>query len=281
MEKIYKFLLTKIIGSYINILSYIAPKKAFKLAYTFFSNPRIGKLKAENLPQFLQDSHQETLQHKEHTIQTYIWKGDTTTILLAHGWESNTARWEKLLPNLIQTGHTIVAVDAPAHGLSSGKEFNVPLYASFLEVVIRKHQPKHIIGHSMGGITATYYQYLYSNHHLEKMVLLGSPSDFSIILENYLKLLSLNHNIRKAFHNYTLERFQIDIDNFSGKEFLKTTQLKGIIIHDTEDTVVRIAEAQKLASTWKSSELITTSGFGHSLRDESINEKIIDFLLEA
>ena len=281
MEKIYKFLLTKTIGGYINILSYVAPEKAFKLAYKFFSNPRLGKLIPENLPKFLQDSQLEILQEKDFSIQTYLWKGDSTVILLAHGWESNSARWEKLLPNLIQTGHTIVALDAPAHGLSSGKEFNVPLYASFIEVVIQKHQPKHIIGHSMGGIAAIYYQHKFTNHNLEKMVLLGSPSDFSIILENYLKLLSLNHKIRVAFHKNILERFQINIDDFSGKYFLKTSQLKGMIVHDTEDTVVQIIEAQKMASSWKSVQLITTSGFGHSLRDESINEKIIAFLVEA
>lgn len=281
MEKIYKFLLAKTIGGYINILSYAAPEKAFKLAYKFFSNPRIGKLIPENLPKFLQDSQLEILQEKDFSIQTYLWKGDSTVILLTHGWESNSARWEKLLPNLIQTGHTIVAIDAPAHGLSSGKEFNVPLYALFIEVVIQKFQPKHIIGHSMGGIAAIYYQHKFTNHNLEKMVLLGSPSDFSIILENYLKLLSLNNKIRVAFHKYILERFQINIDDFSGKSFLKTSQLKGIIVHDTEDTVVQIIEAQKIASSWKSAQFITTSGFGHSLRDESINEKIIAFLVEA
>lgn len=281
MEKIYKLLLTKIIGSYINILSYVAPKKAFELAYKFFSNPRIGKLIPENLPKFLQDSHLEILQEKDFSIQTYLWKGDATIILLAHGWESNSTRWEKLLPDLIQTGHTIVALDAPAHGMSSGKEFNVPLYASFIEIVIQKYQPKHIIGHSMGGIAAIYYQYLYTNHNLEKMVLLGSPSDFNIILENYLKLLCLNHKIRVAFHKNILERFQINIADFSGKEFLKTCELKGIIVHDTEDLVVRIIEAQKIASSWKSAQLITTSGFGHSLRDASIHEKIISFLVEA
>lgn len=278
MEKIYKFLLTKIIGSYSNILSYVAPEMAFELAYKFFSNPRIGKLIPENLPEFLQDSQLEILQDKEHTIQTYLWKGDATVILLAHGWESNTARWENLLPNLIQTGHTIVALDAPAHGLSSGKEFNVPLYASFIEVVIQKFQPKHIIGHSMGGIAAIYYQHIYTNHNLEKMVLLGSPSDFSIIFENYLKLLSLNHKIRVAFHKYILERFQINISEFSGKNFIQNTKLQGIIAHDIHDKIVLYSEAEKLASSWKNATFISTTGLGHSLHDVELNQKISIFL---
>ena len=271
-------LLAKSIGFYINILSYIAPKKAFSLAYKFFSNPRIGKLNSENLPKFLQDSHLEILQEKDFSIQTYLWKGDATVILLTHGWESNAARWEKLLPNLIQTGHTIIALDAPAHGLSSGKEFNVPLYASFIEVVIQKHQPKHIIGHSMGGIAAIYYQYLHPNHPLEKMVLLGAPSDFSIILDNYLNMLSLNNNIRNAFHDYITDRFQINISEFSGKNFIQNSKLQGIIAHDIHDKIVLYSEAEKLASSWKNATFISTTGLGHSLHDVELNQKISTFL---
>lgn len=281
MKKIKAFLLTKSLGLYINLLSYVAPSKAFELAYIFFSNPRSGRLQEETLPKILDDSDRETLHLNGHTIQTYRWSGNGNVILLLHGWESNSSRWEKLLPLLLKTGNTIVALDAPAHGLSDGKEFNVPLYASFAEMVVKKYQPQHIIGHSMGGITAIYHQHQYGNPLLQKMVLLGAPSDFSIILHNYLKLLSLNNKIKNAFYHYTKERFQIDIDDFSGQAFLKTSQVQGLIIHDNDDTVVLFEEAKKLAFAWKSAKLISTKGLGHSLHDEEVNQKIVAFLLEA
>lgn len=234
-----------------------------------------------NLPGFLQTAELETLQSDTHQIQTYLWRGDSTVILLAHGWESNSWRWEKMLPQLLQTGHTIVALDAPAHGLSSGKEFNVPLYVSFIDLVAKKHQPRFMIGHSLGGIAATYYQHKHPDHSLEKMVLLGAPSDFAIILENYIGMLSLNKRMHKAFEAYTLSRFQLQISEFSGQQFLRGSQLKGLIAHDTEDTIVLYKEAQKLASTWKNATVIATSGLGHSLHDEELNQKIVAFLLEA
>ena len=281
MKKLKAFLLTKSVGLYINALSYVAPRKAFQMAYVFFSNPRAGKLHLENLPKILQASDMETLTLDGHSIQTYRWQGNETVILLMHGWESNSLRWEKLLPFLQKTGSTIVAIDAPAHGLTNGKEFNVPLYASFAELVIQKYQPKQIIGHSMGGITAIYHQHHYSNAHLTKLVLLGAPSDFSIILNNYLQLLSLNNRIKKAFYDYTKERFQINIDDFSGQEFIKKSLVNGLIIHDTGDTVVLFKEAKKLSNAWKSAQLITTSGLGHSLHDDEVNQKIVAFLVEA
>jgi pimeloyl-ACP methyl ester carboxylesterase len=274
-------LLAKSIGLYINVLSYVAPKKAFNLAYQFFSNPRSGRLQSASLPEILQKSHRETHQLNEHNVKTYHWQGNETVVLLMHGWESNSSRWEKLLPQLLNTGSTIIALDAPAHGLTNGKEFTVPLYASFAEMVIQKYQPQHIIGHSMGGITAIYHQHQYGNPLLQKMVLLGAPSDFRIILHNYLKLLSLNNKIKSAFYQYTKERFQIDIDDFSGQAFLKTSQVQGLIIHDNDDTVVLFEEAKKLAFAWKSAKLISTKGLGHSLHDEEVNQRIVAFLLEA
>jgi hypothetical protein len=37
----------------------------------------------------------------------------------------------KNVAHLKKLGKTIIAIDAPAHGLSSGKEFNVPPYTEF------------------------------------------------------------------------------------------------------------------------------------------------------
>ena len=90
MKKLKAFLLTKSVGLYINALSYVAPRKAFQMAYVFFSNPRAGKLHLENLPKILQASDMETLTLDGHSIQTYRWQGNETVILLMHGWESNS-----------------------------------------------------------------------------------------------------------------------------------------------------------------------------------------------
>lgn len=291
---IFKFnymasLLPKIIGCYINILSYAAPKKAFSLAYKLFSNPRLGRLDSKNLPSILQTAKRETITNDGHHFETYLWsqgetelgEGEETIILLVHGWESNASRWEKLVSHLLKTKHTILAVDAPAHGLSGGSEFNVPLYASFIDVVVKRFNPKHIVGHSMGGIAAAYYQHQYPGHNLQKMVLLGAPSDFSIILENYIKLLSLNQKIWQALVDYTKTHFKINVHEFTGQRFLKNTKLPGIIAHDTTDTVVLYSEAQKLAASWQHAEFITTTGYGHSLHDDELYQKITAFLVEA
>lgn len=280
MKKIQQFLLVKSIGFYINLLSFINLDKAEKLSYKLFSQPRKGRINKNNLPKSLITSTQESFEYKNETIQSYRWDGNDEVIMLIHGWESNSSRWEKLLTYLIPLGKTIVAIDAPAHGLSSGKEFNAPKYADFIEVVTQKHQPKYIIGHSVGGATISYYLYKFNNPSIEKVVLLGSPSDFKILSNNYVSLLSLNNKVKSSLENLYYQKFNIHIDDFKGHYFAKNFTQQVLIAHDVDDTIVLIDESKKYASSWKNAEYIETKGLGHSLHDVDLYQKISDFLAQ-
>jgi hypothetical protein len=281
VKKLIYFLYTKSAGLYINLLSFVFPIKATQIAYSLFSEPRDGRLTKSNLPTILQDTVSETFQHNEHHFQSYTWKGNNNVILLVHGWESNASRWENILPYLQKSGSTIIAIDAPAHGLSSGKEFNIPQYAEFIHVLFQKYNPKHLIGHSLGAKTCLYYQSVYQDNNLEKMVILGSPSDFNIILNNYINLLSLNSTITKGLEKHYLQSFNLQLENFSGKLFASKIKTKGFIAHDTDDTVVLFEEGKKIASSWKDSVFIETTGLGHSLHDDALYTKIAGFLFET
>jgi predicted alpha/beta hydrolase family esterase len=280
MKKIKYFILTKSFGCYINLLSFLNPKKATQLAYQLFSEPRAGKLQLDVLPELLQEAEKETLTYQSHEFQTYSWKGNHQIILLVHGWESNASRWEKLLPYLKKTGKTIVALDAPAHGLTSGKEFNVPLYTACIEVAVRKFKPETLIGHSIGGAACIYFQHRFQNENLSKIVLLGAPSDMQILISNYLKLLSLNSKMELLLENYFITNFNFKLADFSGKLFAENIAIPALIAHDMDDTIVLFEEGKKIASSWKNSTFIATQGLGHSMHDADLYSEIIRFLME-
>jgi hypothetical protein len=281
MKKINYFLLTKSIGFYINVLSFISPKKATQKAYDLFSIPRKGKITLNSIPEILQNAEALTLDFKGNAIQTYIWKGDKTVIFLIHGWESNSARWKKALPFLLETGNTIVAIDAPAHGLSGGIDFNVPKYAEFINHVAQKFEPQILIGHSIGGKACLYYQSLYENPSIKKMVILGAPSDFKVILKNYIALLSLNSIIYKGLENYYLENYNLNITEIQGRIFSSNIATKGFIAHDIEDKIVAFSEGEKNAIAWKEALFVPTKGIGHSMNDTDLYQKVIAFLAQA
>ncbi|RZJ36120.1 MAG: alpha/beta fold hydrolase [Flavobacterium sp.] len=278
MNKIKYFLLTKSIGLYINLLAYLRPRKASELAYRLFSTPRDGRLLPESLPDILKDSHRETFEHKGNHFQSYHWEGNGPVILLVHGWESNASRWEKMLPYLKVSGSRIIAIDGPAHGLSSGGEFNVPAYADVIDEAVNRFKPHYLIGHSIGGAACVYYQYKYQNTNLRKMVVIGAPSDLKTLIQNFVSLLSLNTKMVVLLENYFLEKFRFRLEDFSGRIFGTKLQLKGIIAHDIDDTVVAFDEGKKIAGAWKNALFIETKGLGHSMHDDRLYSRISEFL---
>jgi predicted alpha/beta hydrolase family esterase len=281
MEKLRNFLLAKSVGLYLNFLSYAYPEKASHLAYRFFSEPRTGRLSKEKLPAILKEAQAETLAAGDLTFQTYLWKGSDDVILLVHGWESNASRWENLLPHLRGSGKTVVAIDAPAHGLSSGRELNLIMYADAIDAAVKKYNPSALVGHSIGGAACIYYQHTYQNPDIRKLVILGAPSDMKVIMRNYVTLLSLNAKMTTLLEQYFLDRFRVKVEDFSARIFGSSVKTRGIIAHDVSDDVVSFEEAKKIASSWKNATFIETSGLGHSMHDDVLYRKVRDFLDET
>lgn len=278
MSKLTYFIFTKSLGLFVNFISIFSTRKAADIAYYLFSNPREGKFTKEGMPSVLKNTLNETLVHKNQKFQTYIWKGNETVVLLVHGWESNASRWENLLPFLKKSGCTIIALDGPAHGLSDGITFNIPEYAEFIHVLAQKYNPEYLIGHSMGGKACLYYQATYQFQSVKKIVSLGAPCDFKIIVQNYINLLSLNSKVTEGLYAYYLEHFNLKIDDFSGRIFASKITVKGLIVHDKGDVTVLPEEGRKIAQAWKDSVFIETKGLGHGLHGVELYKEMTEFL---
>ncbi len=280
MKSILYFILTKSIGLYINVLQWFAPKTAAKTAYNFFSHPRVKRLLINDLPPILQSAEKQVYEFENHKIQTYIWQGAQETVLLTHGWESNSARWENIINLLQKHQKNIIAIDAPAHGLSSGKSFDIPTYGKFIKFISDKFHPQFIIAHSLGGASAVYSLAHFPSASLRKMVLIAAPSDMKVLIENYVKLLSLSNSVFVGIDNYFKESFGYNLDEFSGRHFAKQITIPTLIIHDHTDTSVFYEESQKIFSNLPDSIMHSTDRLDHSMQDGEINELIFDFLFK-
>lgn len=269
--------LIKIIGSSLNTLSYISPGYASKKALDFFATPRKGRVD-EKQSHFLKTAKQGEVQHKDLRIATYHWKGANKTILLVHGWESNTSRWKELIHELQELDYNIVGIDAPAHGNSDGVQFNAVLYSECIHIVSEQFKPEIIIGHSVGGMASGFFQHKKQALHLEKLILLGAPSEFSGVFKRYVEMMGYNKRIEEGLNAIILKRFKQEPSYFSLAEFSKNIDTKTLVIHDTDDKIIPYHEAELIHSNHRNAELITTTGFGHGLRRKPIYEHIINFI---
>ncbi|MGJ8593912.1 MAG: alpha/beta hydrolase [Aquaticitalea sp.] len=273
-----KNLLVKIIGNYYNMISYLSKNQAADKALYLFTKPRQGRRLSEDQRAFLDTAYQEEFKYEKHAIMTYRWLGNKPTILLVHGWESNSFRWKTLVGELRKKGHNIIALDAPGHGNSGSRFFNAILYSEFINVVAKRFQPEIIIGHSVGGMATAFCQNKYQLQSVKKMVLLGAPSEFTDVLKRYTDMLGYNQRITKQLNLTIIERFGDKPENFSTAKYLEGITPIGLIIHDEHDTIIPYSDALLIKNSYKNSTLITTKGLGHSLNHETVSDHIYSFI---
>ncbi|MEJ2585370.1 MAG: alpha/beta hydrolase [Robiginitalea sp.] len=272
-----KTLLAKFYGKWFNLVALFSPDTAARLAMKTFAKVRKGRVKPEQQP-FLDEARHSVETVDGNEIQTYQWRGNGPRVLLVHGWESNTFRWHKLIKVLREEGYHVIAFDAPAHGYSTGKIMHVPMYTECVEHMVQAFDPKYIIGHSMGGMTALYHAHRHPNESVEKIVTIGSPAEFEEITHSYQNLLGFNDRVLKAFDKLVFEEFGFHIHEFATPRFVKGNPKKGLILHDRLDRVAPFHASQKVHNAWEDSVLIPTEGLGHSMHQEDVNRQIVDFL---
>ena len=278
MKKFLNKAVPKTVGALLNTSSIISSKYAAAKALSLFATPRKGLINKYQ-EHFLNTSKRIPLNYNGFSIMTYHWPGDNKTILLSHGWESNASRWRKLIELLQLQNYNIVALDAPAHGNSESKEFNAVLYSEYINVVCNQYEPEIMIGHSVGGMASVFYQNKYQLENLEKMVLLGAPSEFKTILKSYTDLLSYNDKVVRSLDKLIQDTFGAPPDDFSTAKFAQSlNDVKGLIIHDKKDKIISYSDAELIHKNFKNSQLISTSGFGHSLNNKEVYSHIVNFI---
>ena len=270
-------ILIKFIGQSLNGLSYISKSYAANKALELFSKPRKGQI-TEIQASFLNTAIKEKISYNTYQIMTYRWGNNGPTILLVHGWESNSARWKPFIKHFENSPYTLIALDAPAHGNSGSSTFNALLYAEFINEVAKKFQPSIIIGHSVGGMATVFFQHKYQLKSVEKLVLLGVPSEFKDILKRYTDMLSYNRKISNHLNVVIAKRFGSSPESFSTAKHIRSINSDGLIIHDEDDKVIPFNDALQIKNNFKNSKLISTKGLGHSLNHKTVITHVSEFI---
>ncbi|NNK87428.1 MAG: alpha/beta hydrolase [Flavobacteriaceae bacterium] len=272
-----KNLLVKLIGFYVNSISLLASEKGAKLALRIFATPRKGEPN-DRQKQFLSAAEQIPIYCQDRTLMTYHWPGEKEKILLAHGWESNAARWRPFIEILLDMKYEVIAIDAPAHGQSDGRTFNAILYAACLEEAVKSFSPEVLVGHSVGGMASIFLIHNHGKQSIKKIAMLGAPAHFAGVLDRYISLMGYNGRTATAIENLIQKEFGHEPAYFSAAEFSKTIDVKGLVIHDKNDRIIPYEDALLFESHYQSSRLITTEGLGHGLKDQRVYDEILEFI---
>ena len=277
------FSLARIMGFLLNNLAIIAPSQAGKLAYVLLGLPKRKKPKNQEA-EFLATAEVRYEAIEGRKIAVYHWGTEGPVVLLAHGWESQAGRWRKIAPPLVQAGYQVVAVDAPAHGRSSGRHFTMIKYATALQAVIQHYGlVDTVIAHSVGGAASIWAMgALPSERRPKRAAILASFSVLQTIMDDAQRLTGASDRMMAAMDNYIEQTVGHRIPHYSLTRIAKNLEaVETLLIHDRNDKVTAYGESERLHAAWPGSRLLLTEGMGHGLTAPFVLDAVMEFVGEA
>lgn len=267
----------KMVGQFMNVLSRISPILSGAIILRKFSSPLLKKGFGEKRKAFLQNSSMSHFHIDNYKIAYYRWKGQGPAILLLHGWESNAARWRPLISRLQEKKFDIYAIDAPAHGFSSGNSVTPIEYASAIDIMVKRFNIEQLVGHSFGGFTALYYVAEYQNS-INKIVGLAPTNSVSDVVDGMQEMMGFNERTIRAFNMAFKKKYGQIPAHFKASGLVKSIKTKGLLAHDENDQVLPYAGTVEIHKNWIDSKMITTNSLDHRLISSNIDAQIVDFL---
>lgn len=273
------------VGRAINLLATVSPALAGRAAFRLFCTPRRLLIRADDRA-FLDTAEQQTLVLENLPIRIYTWPALATenprTVLFLHGWESHSARWRKFVAPLRRAGFTVLAFDAPGHGLSGGRVINLPLYSRVLtDFMVRCGVPDALVGHSLGGAAVVMSMGAFGAPRVRQAVVMGAFAETTRVMQDFGNFMALTPVVLHQVGQEIWRRSGIAVEAYSvrGKAAL-LTDVQGFVLHDRDDEVAPAAEGRAIAEAW-GARYLETQGLGHRMQGQAVVRAVVDFLRDA
>ncbi|MBS1487725.1 MAG: alpha/beta hydrolase [Bacteroidetes bacterium] len=266
------------LGSYLNMLCAVSSQRGGKEGFNLFCRPRRRPVKPRHL-EFFNTAEKFTVMYDNKKIQAYRWGNGPKKLLLLHGWESHSYWWKSVITNLPKEKYSIYSIDAPGHGLSEGHFINLPYYSKLIEKIVVEYGEFYaLLGHSLGAFSTVYTFCRAPQLGKAKLIIMASPGEAAEFVTFYKNMLGLSDRTMSAMRAYFMERTGFVPEYFSLKEFVKSVNNQGLIIHDQADREAPYAHALAAHHNWPNSKMISTTGLGHNLKSLELIQEVENFL---
>ncbi|BBP81954.1 MULTISPECIES: alpha/beta fold hydrolase [unclassified Pseudomonas] len=253
----------------------VAPRHVADRARRRFMTPRDTTPRDWELP-WLERAERITLRFG---LSALRW-GSGPTVLLMHGWEGRPTQFASLIDALVQAGYGVIALDAPAHGRSPGREANIVLFARALLEAAEDLPPLHgVIGHSMGGASAMLAIQL--GLRPRALVTVAAPSRILGMLRGFARFIGLPPRAGEQFIKRVEDHAGIPAADLDVQHY--RLDMPGLVAHAEDDPLVPAAEAGRIHEAWFDSQLLRLEGGGHQrvLADPRLVKAVLQLFHEV
>ncbi len=267
------------------LLGLFAPRKAARSAFKLFCTPFSGKPERV-MPQIFEKAERVSIGiDGKLTLRGWRWQPEVVPptdkkILILHGFDSYSYKFEKYIRPLRKQGFTVMAFDAPGHGISDGKTINSLQYKNAILNIEKKFGTFYgIMAHSIGGLAAS----LASEHlpKLKKLVLIAPAIEITRPIDNFSKMVSLPERVQERMYKLIIKIGKLPVSYFDARRAVKQLKVPTLWLHDEEDAVCPYHEVLPVKSlALPHVTFHITKGLGHSniYRDPQTVKTIVGFL---
>jgi pimeloyl-ACP methyl ester carboxylesterase len=260
-------------------VSAVSPAAAARLALAIYLRPTRRRLEAIDAP-LLAEARQNWSVLRGGRIRVLEWGFGPKALLLVHGWGSHAPRYSAFVDRILDRGWRAVAFDAPGHGASSGHRASLDDFREALASVVATHGPfGAIVGHSFGAIAIASLLADKPPRGLQSAALISMPRDGGYLLDSFLLILGVSDDVAQRVRELYLARFG-QAAGLSSLQLAPQISMPVLLVHDRDDDVVPLSQAQEVLAALPRGLLHTTAGLGHSglLRDKATVDAILSFL---
>lgn len=265
-------------------MAQISARSAAEEAFRLFCTP-YTKRREYKVPPIFTKANNLSFRFGAEQVRGFQWWPSTPNgrkILICHGFDSYSYKFEKYIQPLLDHGFEVLAFDAPAHGLSSGKTINAAQYRDTILDVCKRFGPiDGMIAHSLGGLAAALALEQLPNNMLKRLVLIAPATESTRAINTFFKYLPVPEKVKAEFNNIIHEKGGYPAEWYSVDRVVRQLGTPTLWIHDEEDTVTPYADMEHLLELkLPHLEFEITRGLGHSnvYRDNNVINCICSFL---
>lgn len=273
------------LAAYFHYAEHVMPGPAGRLARDlwFTAPPRMAELPVPDGGESFQ------VEAQGHVVRGQVWglgsARPTRTVYLVHGWGGRGSQFGAMVEPLLESGHRVVMLDAPAHGDSDHgpagpRRTNGVELAKALDAVFCRFGPAEaVIAHSLGTI-ATYLALRFGWLGTKRLVLIAPMVESRSLFAQFQAALGFGERTRRAFDRSILDWVGIPVVEWDARfQAARVDPVPTLVITDRGDRQTPYDDVVDFAASI-GAPLVTTEGLGHRkiLRDREVIAHVVDFV---
>jgi pimeloyl-ACP methyl ester carboxylesterase len=269
----------KLLRAAMSTLCVVAPRIATELGFRVITTP----------PRSAERSWQTVARSKAKrttvlcgamNICVYEW-GAGPTILMVHGLGARATFAAKMIDPLVAAGYRVVSFDAPGHGETGKKYFDLVQFSSAISAVANYVGViELLIAHSFGSAMALIAQRDWGTQ-VRRQVLLSTFDNCDWFMDEFAKYMGISAPVIRAMQQKMTNRYNgcFDWSRLSLADMIAISKVPTLLVHDTMDAEIPFQHSMNLFAVGPHVSLHATHNLGHHkiLGSAEVVEKILDF----